>query len=87
MARIESLNGNLPVALDLSARRDFARSIYARQAPKAAFLSQLIAEKHHMPSQRERRQATVPVALQTYDAGGRIAERRLPPGYRMDLET
>lgn len=58
-----------------------------RGAPKAAFLSQLIAERHHMATQRTKRQAPVAEALRTYDAGGRMAVRRLPPGYRMSVDA
>ena len=58
-----------------------------RGAPKAAFLSQLIAERHHLDAQRLKRQAPVAQVLRTYDAGGRLAVRRLPPGYRMDLDA
>ena len=58
-----------------------------RGAPKAAFLSQLIAERHHLATQRARRQAPVDVALKTYDAGGKIAVRRMPAGYRMSVDA
>ena len=58
-----------------------------RGAPKAAFLSQLIAERHHMATQRARRQAPVAEALRTYDAGGKIAVRRMPAGYRMSVDA
>ena len=58
-----------------------------RGAPKAGFLSQLIAERHHLATQRARRRAPLAEVLRTYDAGGRIAIRRLPPGYRMDVDA
>jgi hypothetical protein len=58
-----------------------------RGAPKADFLSQLIAERHHLATQRARRRAPLAEVLRTYDAGGRIAIRRLPPGYRMDVDA
>jgi hypothetical protein len=58
-----------------------------RGESRASFLSQLIAERHHMAPQRVRRQAPVEQVLQTYDAGGKIAIRRLPPGYRMDIDA
>ena len=81
MARIESTEAGLPMALNAGARNGFART-----APRPGFLSQLIAERHHMPAQRQRRKAPIATVLSTYDAGGRIAERRLPPGYRMNVE-
>ena len=58
-----------------------------RGAPKAAFLSQLIAERHHLATQRAKRQAPVAEALRTYDAGGKITVRRLPPGYRISVDA
>ena len=82
MPRIERNSQGLPMALNAG-----ARSRLFRAAPRVGFLSQLIAERHHMAPQRARRQAPLSEVLQTYDAGGRIAERRLPPGYRMDVET
>jgi hypothetical protein len=58
-----------------------------RGAPKSAFISQLIAERYHMSTQRARRQAPLVEALRTYDAGGRIAVRRLPAGYRLKIDA
>jgi hypothetical protein len=58
-----------------------------RGGPKASFLSQLIAERYHLSTQRAKRQAPVADVLRTYDAGGKIAVRRLPPGYRMDVDA
>ncbi len=58
-----------------------------RGTPRAAFLSQLIAERHHLATQRLKRQAPVEEALRTYNAGGKIAVRRMPPGYRMTLDA
>jgi hypothetical protein len=63
------------------------RRVNPRGAPKAAFLSQLIAEHYHLEPQRTRRQAPLETALRTYDAGERIAVRRLPAGYRMALDA
>jgi hypothetical protein len=51
-------------------------------APGAAFISQLIAERQHLPPQRERRRAPVDIALGCYEAAGQQAVRRMPPGYR-----
>jgi hypothetical protein len=87
MAIVESMSGGLPATLDGNARHRFARSLYVRQAPKAAFLSQLIAEKHQMSIQREKRQAPIAEVLNVYDAAGRVAQKRLPPGTRTDIQT
>jgi len=82
MRPIETIARNLPVAIDASPRFSSYRG-----APKAAFVSQLIAERHHMATQRARRQMPVAEVLRTYDAGGKIAVRRMPPGYRMDVDA
>jgi hypothetical protein len=58
-----------------------------RGAPKAAFLSQLIAERHHLATQRAKRRAPVDEVLRTYSDAGKIAVRRLPAGYRMNVEA
>lgn len=59
----------------------------AHAAPHADFISQLIAERQHLPPQRARRRAPVTEALAAYDSGARIADRRLPPGYRKTIVT
>jgi hypothetical protein len=82
MRQFGTIDGRLPVPTE--ARSGF--SSY-RGAPKAAFLSQLIAERHHLSTQRVKRQAPVADVLRSYDAGGKIAVRRLPPGYRMTLDV
>ena len=82
MRPFDTLRGQLPVTTGAST----SFSSY-RGAPKAAFLSQLIAERHHMSTQRARRQAPVEEALRTYDAGGKIAVRRMPAGYRMNVDA
>ena len=82
MRQFDTLRGQLPVTT--GAGMGFSSW---RGAPKAAFLSQLIAEKHHLATQRARRQAPVADALRTYDAGGKISIRRLPPGYRMSIDA
>ena len=82
MRHIDTPRGQLPVATGVNT----GFSPY-RGAPKAAFLSQLIAEKHHLAPQRARRQAPVADVLRTYDAGGKIAIKRLPAGYRMDIDA
>lgn len=51
-------------------------------APSADFLSQLIAERDHLPPQRARRRASPGAAVDAYQTGAKAAVRRLPPGYR-----
>lgn len=53
-----------------------------RAAPRAAFLSQLIAERQHLAPQRERRRAPVAQAVAAYATGGKATVVRMPAGYR-----
>jgi hypothetical protein len=53
-----------------------------RLAPRASFLSQLIAERQHLAPQRQRRQLPPLQAVDAYAAGAGIAVPRLPAGYR-----
>jgi hypothetical protein len=58
------------------------RPTLLRLAPRAAFLSQLIAEREHLAPQRQRRQLPPLQAVDAYAAGSSIAVPRLPAGYR-----
>jgi hypothetical protein len=82
MRQIETPIPSLPVALN-----NRPRSFTRRDETPVAFLSQLIAERHHLAPQRAKRRAPVGDVLRTYDAGGRISDRRLPPGYRMSRDV
>lgn len=72
-----------------STPRDHLRLAHSAQlaAPHADFISQLIAERQHLPPQRARRRAPVGEALAAYDSGAHIADRRIPPGYRKTIVT
>lgn len=52
-----------------------------RGAPSADFVSQLIVERDQLPAQGE----SVETAVGAYDAGSRIAVRRIPAGYRKTM--
>lgn len=54
-------------------------------ASAAPFLSQLIAERDHLPPQRERRRAPMATALLSYRETAIRTPPRLPPGYRKSL--
>lgn len=58
------------------------RPSLAHSAPTAEFVSQLIAARDRMAPQRLRRQASPDRAVTAYSNGARIAERRMPAGYR-----
>ena len=59
-----------------------SRPSLARSAPQAAFVSQLIAARDRMATQRTRRRDTPEAATSAYRNGARISERRMPAGYR-----
>ncbi|MHB1103059.1 MAG: hypothetical protein ACYC0C_09885 [Devosia sp.] len=71
-------SSSLPAVLTSAA----PQANYHRAVPKAAFLSQLIAERHHLPPQRARRRAPIAQAVDAYRIGGGIATIRMPAGYR-----
>ncbi len=58
------------------------RPSLVRSAPKAAFLSQLIAERQHLAAQRALRRAPITQAVDAYRIGSTVAVRRMPAGYR-----
>lgn len=60
-------------------------STHGLPASGAPFLSQLIAERDHLPPQRERRRAPMATALLSYRETAVRTPPRLPPGYRKSL--
>ena len=53
-----------------------------RGAPSADFVSQLIVERDQLPASGGE---TVEAAVDAYNAGSRIAVRRMPAGYRKSM--
>jgi hypothetical protein len=78
MSDSETVRSNLPVAIEVAS----ARPSLAWSAPTAAFISQLIAARDHMPAQRARRTTSVDRAVGAYHRGASITDRRMPEGYR-----
>lgn len=74
----ESKGSGLPMVIG-EAR---PRPTLLRLAPRAAFVSQLIAERQHLAPQRQRRQLPPLQAVDAYAAGASIAVVRMPAGYR-----
>jgi hypothetical protein len=64
-----------------------APSLRARPALDSGFISQLIAERDHLPSQSRRRQAPVSTAIAAYHHGERSDARRLPQGFFRTAEA
>lgn len=85
MRQFDPIRGSLPVPVS-PAPSGGGFSGY-RGAPRAAFLSQLIAERHHLATQRVKRRAPVEDVLRTYDAGGQVAVKRMPAGYRVAVDA
>lgn len=71
-------SAGLPMVLAGSVPRPSLR----RTDPEAAFLSQLIAARHHLASQRARRRAPIAQAVDAYRIGGSVTVVRMPAGYR-----
>lgn len=67
-----------PIRLE---RRQQERIKLLRGAPKADFISQLIVERDQLPAGGESARG----AVGAYAAGGRIAVRRMPAGYRKSV--
>jgi hypothetical protein len=80
MAQIETTYRSLPIATSAGTRFSSFRA-----TPKPEFLSQLIAERDHLATQRVKRRATPLEVLRTYDKGGMLKTLRIPPGYALDL--
>lgn len=59
-----------------------SRPSLAFSAPTAAFVSQLIAARAHLPTQRARRIGTAEGAVGAYGQTARLTQRRMPQGYR-----
>ena len=63
------------------------RAATLRIEPAAAFISQLIAEREHLPAQRTRRRAPVGTAIAAYRTGERSDTPRLPQGFFRTTEA
>ncbi len=63
------------------------RLMLAHPSAHADFLSQLIAARQALPTQRERRRAPVHQAVDAYANGSKITVRRMPAGYRKTIVT
>ncbi|MET3928003.1 hypothetical protein [Devosia sp. 2618] len=81
MADYETNRPGLPMALDPQSPRPSLK----RSETTAAFVSQLLAERNRVPAQRARQRATPQGAVGAYAAGGQIAVRRMPVGYRTSV--
>jgi hypothetical protein len=70
------------IGLPVSTGEQGTRPSLAHSAPNVEFVSQLIAARDRMSVQRQRRRDTPEAAASAYRKGARIAERRMPVGYR-----
>lgn len=81
MPDVDTAKQTLPLALEPAA----PRPSLLRHAPAAAFVSQLLAERAHLPPQRAKRRGSPEGAVGAYASGARIADRRMPAGFRKTL--
>lgn len=81
LAQSETERAGLPLVQHQSA----ARPSLARSVPDAAFISQLLAARAHLPPQRARRIGTAEGAVGAYGQTARLAQRRMPMGYRKTI--
>jgi hypothetical protein len=56
-----------------------------RNTTGAAFVSQLLAERHNLAPQRSRRRGTSEGAIGAYADGAKVAVKRMPVGYRTSI--
>ena len=56
-----------------------------RNPTGAAFVSQLLAERHNLAPQRTRRRGTSEGAIGAYADGAKVAVKRMPMGYRTSI--
>jgi len=76
MTQSDTNNTMLPVVVEAP----IPKPGFARPGSNAEFISQLIAARDHLASQRARRRAAVDTALDAYDEGSARGIRRLPSG-------
>ena len=81
MAGNETEIVGLPMVIEPQRPRPSLR----RSESTAAFVSQLIAARAHMATQRARRRTTPEGAIGAYASGARIAVKRMPAGYRTSI--
>jgi hypothetical protein len=78
LAQSDTVSPGLPMVLGPAA----PRPSLAFSSPTAAFVSQLIAARAHLPIQRTRRMGTAEGAVGAYGQTARLTQRRMPQGYR-----
>jgi hypothetical protein len=76
--RAQVAQDNLPVPVGPRAERPSL----VRLGPTASFVSQLIAEKHNMQTQRAKRRGSVDSAVDAYATSAAKTVVRMPSGYR-----
>lgn len=78
MRDIETTQPGLPMLLEAARPRPSLQ----RSQPTAAFVSQLLAARDNMPTQRARRRSSPQGATSAYAETARVAVKRMPAGYR-----
>ena len=83
LASSETPSAGLPVLLGTPR----PRPSLLRNPTAAAFVSQLLAERHNLAPQRARRRGSAEGAIGAYADGARVAVKRMPAGYRTSIEA
>lgn len=81
MASSDTKPAGLPVLIGPARPRPSLR----RSETTAAFVSQLLAERHNLAPQRSRRRGTAEGAIGAYTDGAKVAVKRMPMGYRTSI--
>lgn len=81
MANSDTKAGGLPVRVGAARPRPSPH----RTETAATFVSQLLAERDHLPPQRSRRRDTPEGAIGAYADGAKVAVKRMPMGYRTSI--
>lgn len=82
MRQIETSYRALPVA-----RNAGARFSNIRPATPIETLGDTVADRQILAAQRQQRRASTLEVLRTYDITGRLAVRRMPAGWTLDIEA
>lgn len=81
MASSETKSPGLPMLIGTPR----PRPSLLRNPTAAAFISQLLAERHNLAPQRTRRRGTSEGAIGAYADGAKVAIKRMPVGYRTSI--
>jgi hypothetical protein len=74
-----------PTGLPMRVEPASPRPSLVRNETRAAFVSQLLAEREGLAPQRSRRRGSAEGAIGAYSDGSKVAVKRMPMGYRTSI--